>query len=145
MSEGEPLVVPAIFLSDNVVREWGTGKLYLIGVFAQWNCPRFPFQTPSFWITAFMANFRAPENTEYNITTNVEQVGSGQILGSTSAKIRFNQAATPDKMLEIPFRMHTIILQQQCSIRVVVLANEERIGERVFAVNSLTSPSTTIG
>lgn len=39
----EPLVVPAILCSDLVVREAGTGKLTLAGVFSGWQSP-FPIQ-----------------------------------------------------------------------------------------------------
>ena len=88
MNEFEPVVLPAIMMSDGAITEVGTGKLSLIGIFTQVNCPTFPFQAPQFVLSTFLTNFRgAPE--EVNVTARIEVCGSAQVVASMSAKLKF--------------------------------------------------------
>jgi hypothetical protein len=146
MDLSDPLVIPAILMSDYVVREMGTGKLSLVGIFSQWNCPHFPFQTPAFWVTPFLTNFRGNPK-EVNLTVKIEQCQSGHTLASAAAKIQFPPEITIQSgvMVEIPFPIASINLAQPGNYRVVVLVNDEKIAERIFTVVATNSPASPMG
>ncbi|MBI2813382.1 MAG: hypothetical protein HYX71_03780 [Opitutae bacterium] len=133
--ESDPVVIQAILLSDHVVREAGTGKLTLVGMFGAWNCPGFPFQTPSFFATAVLSNFQ-PGTNMINVVLRVEQKQTGLVLVNSAARAQIPEGKiTPKDIIEIPFKLPGIVIPQQGEYRVVVLANDEKIGERHFIVN----------
>lgn len=134
-------------LSDSVIREQGTNKLSLIGVFNQWNCSAFPFRTPPFFVTSFLTNFRvsdSEEGKEINVALRIEETGSGHVLASATAKVKFPKAVQPSAMVEIPFRMDSINLTRPGEHRVVLLVDDEKIAVRPFQVIALNATTQQI-
>jgi hypothetical protein len=128
-------------MSDYVVREAGTNKLTLAGIFSVLNCPGFPFGTPPFWITVFLTNFRGGVK-ETNVVVRIEQKQTGMVLGNAAARVQFAEGKiTPDMMVEIPFRLNSIFVPQPGNYRVVVLVNDDKVAERPFIVNALSAPA----
>jgi hypothetical protein len=127
----EPVTIPAVLFSDLMIREANTNKCTLIGIFNQWNCPKFPFQTPPFWVTAFIGNMRGVK--EINITIRLEANASGHVLASLAANIRFPESGIPENaVIEIPLPVNSIVLPFPGVFRAVVLADDEKIAERGF-------------
>lgn len=138
MSDSEPVVIPALMLSDHVVREAGTQKLTLVGIFSAWNCSKFPFPTPRFWVTVFLTNIRTA--AALNLTVRIEDRQSGHVLASMAAKVEFQDAVLPpNTMVEIPLPVGSMMIPSAGTYRVVALVNDEKISERTFVVTSLTS------
>ncbi|MEP6698467.1 MAG: hypothetical protein ABJB09_01935, partial [Verrucomicrobiota bacterium] len=50
--ENKPTLCPAIFFSEKIIREAGSGKLTIINSFQSFNGPQFPFAAPPFIVTA---------------------------------------------------------------------------------------------
>ena len=140
-SDSDPVVIHAVLMSDHVIREAGTNKLTLVGIFSVWNCPGFPFITPPFWITVFMTNFRSGTKAT-DIVVRLEQKQTGMVLGNAAAHVEFAAGhVTPEAMLEIPFRLNAVLIPQPGAYRIVVLSNDEKIAERPFNANPVNLPT----
>lgn len=138
MDAAEPVAIQAILLSDLVIREAHSNKLSLIGVFNHWNSAGFPFTTAPFWVTVFITNF-GPNTSEANITIRFEEPDSGHVIASAKGYVKFKEGAVQkDTMVELPFRINALGLRQQGTYRIVLLANDEKIGERKFSAYPLT-------
>lgn len=132
-------MISAIMLSDHTVREEGTNKLSLIGCFAQWYAPSFPFSVPPFCVTPFVGNFRASSG-QLEITARLE-TGSRHVLWSASAKINFESlhgTMPADLLIDIPFKAIgvTFPMAGQYVIRIFVDADE--IASRPVTVLAMT-------
>jgi hypothetical protein len=137
----EPTLVAGILLSDMVIREQGSGKLSLIGCFNAFNAARFPFITPPFFVTAFIANLRG-KISEADITARIEARNSGHVLQSVAGHIQFQTNTPPlpaDFMLEMPFPVAPFKIDNAGVYSVVILMNNEKLGERTFSVAGTTT------
>lgn len=128
----DPVLIPAVLMSDGVVREQGTGKLTLVGMFTSWFSQGFPYKTPKFWITVSVTNYR--NITEVTVVIRIEQKASGLVIASAAAAIKFPKPPEPNVIFEIPFPIDSVTFPQPGDYRIAVLSNDEKIGERVFAV-----------
>lgn len=139
-SNADPKVIAAILLSDNAIREMGTGKLTLVGLFGAWNCPAFPYNTPPFWITVSLTNFPAGTKSA-NVVVRLEQKQTGLVVGNTAAQIGFPDGKiTLNSIIDLPLIMPGVVLPQPGTYRVVVLANDEKLDERAIEVNLASPP-----
>jgi hypothetical protein len=140
-SDNELKVICAILLSDSAIREMGTGKVTIVGLFNGWNCPFFPFPTPPFCITICVSNLNAGTK-EVNIVVRIEQKSSGLVLGNVGAQIRFPEG-TPigrNTVIDIPFLVPGIQIPQPGEYRVVVLSSDEKLDERPVQVTLAKPP-----
>jgi len=136
----EPVVVPGVFLSDHVIREMGTGKLTLIGIFGAFNAPSFPLRVHNFWITVFLTNF-ATGSTGASIVLRVEDT-SGLVIASAAATMQFQEGKmNPELMIEMPFCLRAMQIPKSGKYRVVVLCNDGELAKRDFLVNLVSPPS----
>jgi len=137
--QSDPTIVPAIVLSDHVVREQGTGKLSLIGSFQGFNFPQFPVKFGRFFATASITNLRGQE--QLRIVCRVEMTSSGHVLASASGTItpKDKAAYDPDDVVDLAFPFADIVFSEPGKYSVVVLINNEEIGRRPFFVRPITS------
>jgi len=137
----DPKVICAIILSDGAIREMGTGKVTIIGMFNGWNCPVFPFSTPPFCITVCLSNIK-PGPKAINLVARIEQKQSGLVVGNIGAQIVIPEGQPLDinSVLDIPLIIPTIQLPQPGSYRIVVLVNDEKLDERHIQV-TLAKPA----
>ena len=96
----EPALSQGIIFSDSVIREHGTGKHSFIGTFQNFNLPRFPFQVPPFYVTAFLTNIAG--QGELNVTARIENPANGTVLASTDIKAGFQRTPDRNEINEIP-------------------------------------------
>ena len=138
MQNVEPTLAFGIVISDNAIREEGTGKLSFIGSFQNFNFPTFPFQSPPFFVTAFITNL-AGQIDKLTITARVEQPKSGHVVRSSSIEIGFKKPIDKDEIFEIPFGLPPCIFPAAGVYQIVVLVNNEKVGHRDFRVNPITN------
>ncbi|MDD2677300.1 MAG: hypothetical protein PHP75_07540 [Methylacidiphilaceae bacterium] len=132
----EPVLCPAILLSDLVVREKGTEKLSLINSFGQLRLPRFPFPTPPFFITVWLTHLRG-RVPKLDIATRVEEPQSGHVLASASGQIQFPADALPfeeQTVLDLPIPMPPFLVPQSAVYWIVILVNNEKVGQRSLPI-----------
>lgn len=140
METAEPVVISAIMMSDHVIREHGTGKLTLVGIFSTWNCPGFPFQTPQFWVTTFLTNIKGLKDKGANIAIRLEDPQTGHVLASLAAKVQFapEQQIPNEAMLEIPLPVSSMIIHHPGTFRAIALVDNEQIAMRTFTATPTT-------
>jgi len=141
----EPTLTPAIVFSDSVIKEQGTGKSVIIGSFGVYNLPQFPFPVPPFFATVFVTNL-TPDVKELDITARVENPQNGLVLAATAAKVQLPKPPSRNDVSEISFPLVNIVFPAAGLYKVVILANNEKIGERDLMVNDIrsTTQSTPI-
>lgn len=144
--QSEPVVMPAILLSDTVIREHGTGKLSYIGAFAQWSASRFPFQAPPFYITPIIANLRQGGNTVPAVI-RIEKKG-GLTLWSSEGKVTLPPQELPEGLIiELPTPALGVVFPEPNLYSIQVLIDGETVGQRDFFVRQIpvAPPPRTAG
>ncbi|WP_202214403.1 hypothetical protein [Methylacidimicrobium sp. AP8] len=134
----EPVLCPAILLSDLVVREKATDKLTLVNTFGQLRLPKFPFPTPLFFITVWLTHLRGRVG-QLDIAARIEDPKSGHVLASASGQIQFPAEAPPfdeQAVLDLPIPMPPFLVPQAAVYSVVILVNNEKVGERPLPIVS---------
>ena len=137
----EPVVCPAILLSDLVVREKGTEKLSLVNSFGHLRLPKFPFPTPPFYITVWLTHLRGRVPT-LDIASRVEDPKSGHVLASASGQIQFPPEAPPfdeQTVLDLPIPMPPFLVPHPAVYTLVILVNNEKVGERALPILPVTA------
>jgi hypothetical protein len=138
--ENEPVVIPAILLSDGIIREAGTGKLSYIGVFSQWNVPQLPFLVAPFYITAHVGNFRHG-GREVPVTLRIEKA-DGPPIWSMEGKVAFPEKDLPSGLIvELPTPVVGLQLAETGRYTVRVLIDGEEVGRRDTFVRQIAPAS----
>lgn len=139
MEQEEPVIITGILMSDHAIREAGTNKLSLIGIFSQWNANAFPFQTTPFYVTAFVTNFRAMDNP-HDLAVRIEKVGSRVVIFSLGAKFGFGGVLTKSAVMDLSLPAPQGILIPEAGLyRIDVLIDGEEIANRNFEVNPISA------
>jgi hypothetical protein len=127
-----------IMYSDMVIREQGTGKLSLIGVFTQFNAKTFPFTSPPFFVTAFLTNFQG-QLEQIDITVRIEQGQSAHVLGSVHGKVNMGPKARPltkSDVIELPARVPPMQFPEEGTYFVTILVDGQEIRRRALTIRS---------
>ena len=96
----EPVVCPAILLSDTAIREQGTGKVSIIGAFTRLNALGFPFQSPPFVVTVLLANIAGPVD-RIPVTVRIEAADTAHVVASITGHFTVPAEITKDDIIEI--------------------------------------------
>ena len=142
----EPVLVYSIILSDLVIREQGTNKISLIGVFNQFNANKFPFSTPPFFITASITNITGKIDGVISVTALVEDPNSGHVLSSTPGRLQFSKESPPipnNMIFEIPFPVVSFSIPKAGLYSIKILFNNEELGKRSLMVNQFKARPKT--
>ena len=129
-----------LMFSDMVIREQGTGKLSLIGVFSQFNAPGFPFTAPPFYVTAFLTNFQGKIES-IDLTFRIEESKSAHVLGSVHGKVNINPDAPPfekNVVIEFPVQIPPTRFPEQGTYLVVVLIDGTEVFRRTINIRTVT-------
>ena len=119
-----------------VIREHVTGKNTLVGCFCAYNLPQIPFQVPPFFATAAVTNI-SPEVKELNVTARIENPQNGVVLASTAAKVQFAKPPSRNDVTEVAIPIFNVGFPAAGLYKVVILVNNEKIGERNLPVNDI--------
>lgn len=130
----DPKVSVGIVFSDGVIREHGTGKLTLIGIFQILNAPAFPFQCFPFQVTVFLHYLPIGEAIEVRIS--VETV-EGQKLAEAKGQLKIDNVVEPEGQIELPLAMPQILFQAPGVYPVKVFVNDKKVGEKPIFLRSI--------
>lgn len=134
--EQEPALCQAILFSEFVIREKGSDKLSIINSFNRLFSPQFPFLTPPFFLSLLLTHLRG-KIASLDLTARVEDPSSGHVLASSSGKIGFPEDRPPfdeREIHDIVIPISPFLVFQQGNYSVVVLVNNEKVGERILPV-----------
>lgn len=133
--------VPAVVLSDLVIREHGTGKLTLVGCFGMLNVPQLPFVARPFYVTAFISNLRPPLDA-LDVVANIIEPGTGRVLASSAGHVEFHshgQGLSDAAVIEIPIPISPFNIPSAGTYHVRILINGNESGHRTLIVNPITA------
>jgi len=139
----DPTLTLGIIFSDLAIREQGTGKSTLVGCFSSYNLPQIPCVVPPFYVTAFLTNISG-DIKELDVTARIENPKNGVVLASTAGKIQFTQPQDRDDVTEMPIPIFNLGFPSAELYKVVILVNNEKIGERNLLVRDSRAPQKTI-
>src|ERR1700694_4333023 len=105
--EIEPTIPPNVIFSDGLIREERTGKFTLIGTFHHFNPTGFPFQSPPFFVTVSLSNFRGKLD-QFKIAIRIEDKSSGHVVFSAAGEINTSNVLNPTDTVQIPFQINTV-------------------------------------
>ena len=130
----EPVLTPAIIFSDAANRDPVTGKLTLAGIFQRYESHKFPFTSPPFFATVFVANIGG-EIESLPVTMNVED-SNGQMISTSTGHIRANSQIERTNVPEIAFPLPPTTFKVAGEYKAVVLLDGKRLGYRVLNVTT---------
>jgi hypothetical protein len=139
----EPALTLGIIFSDTAIREQGTGKNSLIGCFSIFNLPQIPCAVAPFFITAFITNLTG-DLKEIDVTARIENPKNGMVLASTTGKIQFLQPQERNDVSEISIPIFNLGFPSAELYKVVILINNEKVGERPLLVRDSRATQTTL-
>jgi hypothetical protein len=133
--KSEGTVVPSILISDVSIIEHGTGKRSIIGCFDQFAFPQFPASYGRFWVTTWISNL-VGTISELNITCRIEQQGTGHVIFSNSAKLKFPTEQTFERsgIFAGGMAVQGAVFPQPGTYKIVILLNDQEVGHRDFNV-----------
>jgi hypothetical protein len=132
-----------VFFSDHVLREAGTNKLSIIGIFQAWNASHFPFPIPPFIATVSLENLtNLPK--KLTLLIRIEQIDTGLVLANAGAMMGFHPDFKMDDVtnsLEVSIPINPFVVNSPGKFVAVVLVNGNEIARKTFSVTSLTQPN----
>lgn len=134
----DPVICPAILFCDGIIREEGTGKFSIIGSFQFFNTAGFPLLVPGFSVLVMLDNIQ-PGIKELTVAVRLESSDSGLTIGSALANLAMPQGYDPSGTLDIPFRFQQVAFPYAGKYQLVVLVNNEVVGQRRLLVRPISA------
>ncbi|MEP6811341.1 MAG: hypothetical protein ABI992_13940 [Chthoniobacterales bacterium] len=127
----KPVVGPAIWFSEMVIRDGGTGKLSLINCFQRFFAPSFPFAAPSFFVTV---SFSGLKGKVEKLKLSVEMVNEeGKlVLEPVTTEVATQTETEPDESFELSFFIGSCEFEKPGSHRVIFKIDDKIMGERAL-------------
>lgn len=139
MSSAAEPILDCVILSDSVIREHGTGKLSLIGIFSCFNLPSLPFSVPKFFVTARIKNIASVNQMTFAI--NIKRPNDAAIIAHANGSFGTKSEKTFDRrsFVEIPIAFNNIVIDQVGIYEVEVFTDGNQIGKTHLVVNAQTA------
>jgi hypothetical protein len=134
----DPVICPAILFCDGIIREEGTGKFTIIGSFQFFNAAGYPLLVPGFSVLVILDNIQ-PGIKELRVAIRLESSESGLTIGSALANVGMPQGYDPTGTLDIPFRLPQVAFPHAGKYELVVLVNNEIVGQRRLIVKPISA------
>jgi len=134
----DPVICPAILFCDGIIREEGTGKFTIIGTFQFFNAPSFPLVVPGFCVMVMLDNLEAGTK-ELRVAIRLETSDSGLTIASALANVSIPQGYDPTGTLDVPFRLAQVSFPYAGKFQLVVLLNNEIVGQRRLLVRPISA------
>jgi len=136
--DAEPVICPAIILSDGAIREHGTNKVSIIGAFDRLNALSFPFLSPPFTVTVLLSNIAGPVE-RIPFTVRIEAAESAHVVASVTGHITVPAEITKDEVMEIVAPIPPSTFPSAGKYEVNVLVGTEPLDKRILLVKSITA------
>jgi hypothetical protein len=125
--QAPPPTFNAMLICDNSIREDGTGKVSLIGIFAGVVAPKFPLVHPSLCVYVNLgdAEGKYPLRLELIRAHDMRTIGRG--TGELEVRDRMKPA-------EIVFELKGLVFESPGRYEFVLYANDRLVGKKSFEV-----------
>jgi len=127
--EKKPTLCPAIFFSEKIIREAGTGKLSIINAFQSFNGPQFPFAAPPFIVTASFANLSG-KHERLSATIELVDDENKPLTPPISGEFGTDQEVTPDDIFDLSFLIPSCSFEKAGVYQVLFRIGDDLLGQR---------------
>jgi hypothetical protein len=129
----EPVIVPGIILSDQLLEDRCSGKPSLIGVFDNLKFSAFPAVMNLFWATCWVSNLHGNvEQIEGDC--RIDHLASGEVIAEKSVRINVHKRLDRVSWIPIAALFKDTTFSEPGTHVVVMSINGEEIGRRDFNV-----------
>lgn len=127
--ENKATLCPAIFFSEQVIREAGTGKLSIIGSFQSFNGSEFPFVAPPFIVTTAFTNLSGKLD---RLKVSVELVDDKDValISPVTGEFGSDREVTPDDVFDLSFFVPSCSFEKEGVYQVFFRVGDELLGRR---------------
>jgi hypothetical protein len=128
-------VFKAMLICDQAIREEGTGKTSLIGIFEQIGARRFPVRHSSLAVYAMMTDAQG----EYAVRLELVRLDDLMTVGEGQGRMTVEDR---QKTTEITFTLANLQFEQPGTYEFRLYASGRLVGHKTFRVLRLASPPT---
>ncbi len=123
--------VLSILFCDHAVKEEGTGKYTLVGVFTYFRSQKYPVFLGRFFTHIVFANITAKEHT---FALTITKSGTRKPIGEMSGKLKLEQAS---KMSELALPINNLRIEEPGQYTFSFNLDEKFVGKRVIEAQSI--------
>jgi hypothetical protein len=136
--ETKPALCPAIFFSEKIIREAGTGKLSIINSFHSFNGPQFPFAAPPFVVTAAFTGLSGKLD---GLKVSVELVDEKNeaLIPPIAGEFGSDRDVTPDDVFDLSFLISSCSFEKEGVYQVLFRIGDEVLGQRSLPARLIPS------
>ncbi len=131
----QPLFL-ALLICDHTIRDGETGKVSLIGIFANIQALDFPVLNPGLSVYVNMDDAEG----EYLMRLELLRVEDMETLGAGEMKVTFSDRMLPS---EVIFDLRNLVFDRAGEYKFRVLANGRTIGDKTFRVLKIPGGKAT--
>jgi hypothetical protein len=135
----KPALCPAIFFSEKIIREAGTGKLSVINSFQSFNGPQFPFAAPPFIVTASFSNLSGKLD---RLKASVEVLDAdAKALGPPiTGEFGSDREVVPDDIFDLSFLVPSCSFEKEGVYQVLFRIGDDLLGQRGLPARLIPRP-----
>lgn len=124
----------AMLIADNAIREEGTGKISLIGIFANIYIITLPALHGSLCVYVNLGDAEG----HYKLRLELVQTSGMRVIGRGEAQMEARDRMRPG---EIVFELHGLLFDQAGRYEFVLYANDRLVGRKSFDVVKIEKPA----
>lgn len=128
-------VFNAMLICDLAIREEGTGKTSLIGIFEEINTARLPARHPSLAVYAKVTDAQG----DYALRLQLVRLEDLMTIGEGRAQVTVTDRRAPT---EITFTLGGLVFERAGEYEFRLYANDRFVGQKSFGVVHLVPPPT---
>ena len=135
----KPALCPAIFFSEKVIREAGSGKLSIINSFQSFNGHNFPFAAPPFIVTASFNNLSGKLD---RLKASVELLDAdGKAMGPPiTGEFGSDREVLPDDIFDLSFLVPSVSFEKEGAYRILFRIGDDILGQRALPARLIRRP-----
>jgi hypothetical protein len=133
MAEAPHPTFNAMLVCDNAIREEGTGKISLIGIFANIWALKFPTVHPSLCVYANLGDMEGP----YKMRLDMVRGSDMGVIGRGEAQVTIGDRMKP---AEVVFELRGLVFEGPGRFQFELYANDRAVGGKTFDVVKLAQP-----
>ena len=135
----KPALCAAIFFSEKVIREAGSGKLSIINAFQSFYGKQFPFAAPPFIVTVSFNNLSGKLE---RLKASVEVLDvDGKAMGPPiSGEFGSDREVLPDDIFDLSFMVPSCSFEKEGCYQILFRIGDQLLGQRALPARLIEQP-----
>ena len=139
--ENKPSLCHAIFFSENIIREAGSGKLSIINSFHSFYGPEFPFAAPPFIVTAAFTNLSGKLD-RLQVSVVVVDEENEALIQPIAGEFGSDRDVAQDDVFDLSFLVPSCSFEKAGVYQVLFRIGDEVLGRRSLPARLMPSTNT---